>query len=118
MTCHLHMLLMSEQLPTGVDHFTLIACVHFSETGTEVGVLCPSMHIYKEYINLPNTLHNVTLKSLTTIKQHATYLLSYYIIITYFQYSFFIEKDLRHCKDTIKLTYIHLNVDEYCLGLG
>ncbi len=39
MTCHLHILVMSGELATGVDFYTLIACVQFSETGAERDIM-------------------------------------------------------------------------------
>ncbi len=41
MTCHLHILVMSEELATGVDLYTLIAWVQFSEMGTELDIMEP-----------------------------------------------------------------------------
>ncbi len=49
MTCHLHILVMSEELATDVDLYTLIAGVQFSETGTELdimkGLVCQAQHL-------------------------------------------------------------------------
>ncbi len=39
MICHLYMLVMSGEFVTGVDLYTLIAWVQFSETGTELDVM-------------------------------------------------------------------------------
>ncbi len=41
MTCHLHMLVMSEELATGVDLYILIDWVQFSEIGTELNIMEP-----------------------------------------------------------------------------
>ncbi len=41
MTCHLHILVMSEELATGVDLYPLIAWVQFSEIGTELNIMEP-----------------------------------------------------------------------------
>ncbi len=41
MTCHLHILVMSEKLATGVDLYTLIAWVQFSEIGTQLDAMEP-----------------------------------------------------------------------------
>ncbi len=41
MTCHLHILVMSEELATGVDRYILIAWVQFSEIGTELDIMEP-----------------------------------------------------------------------------
>ncbi len=41
MTCHLHILVMSGELATGVDLYTLIAWAQFSETGTELDIMEP-----------------------------------------------------------------------------
>ncbi len=41
MTCHLHILWMSEEHATGVDLYTLIARVQFSEVGTELDIMKP-----------------------------------------------------------------------------
>ncbi len=38
MTCHMHILVVSGELATGVDLYTLIAKAHFSETGTELDI--------------------------------------------------------------------------------
>ncbi len=40
-TCHLHILVMSQELATGVDLYTLIALVQFSEIGTELDIMEP-----------------------------------------------------------------------------
>ncbi len=48
MICHLHILVMSEELATGVDLYTLIAWVEFSEIGTELDIMEPC---YEEPIN-------------------------------------------------------------------
>ncbi len=40
-TCHLHILVMSGELPTGVNHYTLIARAYISETGTELSIMEP-----------------------------------------------------------------------------
>ncbi len=45
MTCNLHILVMSGELATGVDLYTLIARVQFSETGTALDIMEPC---YKE----------------------------------------------------------------------
>ncbi len=41
MTCHLHILLMSDELATGVDLYTVIAWVQFSEIVTELAIMEP-----------------------------------------------------------------------------
>ncbi len=41
MTCYLHILVMSGELATGVDLYTLIAWVQFSEIGTELDIMEP-----------------------------------------------------------------------------
>ncbi len=41
MTCHLHILVMSGELATGVELYTLVAWVQFSETGTELDIMVP-----------------------------------------------------------------------------
>ncbi len=41
MTYHLHILMMSGELATGVDLYTLIAWAQFSETGTELDIVDP-----------------------------------------------------------------------------
>ncbi len=41
MTCHLHILVMSEELATGVDLYTLIDWVQFSEIATELDIMEP-----------------------------------------------------------------------------
>ncbi len=41
MICHLHSLVMSEELATGVDLYTFIAWVQFSEIGTELDIMEP-----------------------------------------------------------------------------
>ncbi len=56
MTCHLHILVMSGGLATGVDLYTLISCVQFSETGIELDIMepCyeePSMYIKHSTLN-------------------------------------------------------------------
>ncbi len=45
MTCHLHILVMSEELATGVDLYTLIVWVQFSEIATALTLMEPC---YKE----------------------------------------------------------------------
>ncbi len=37
--CHLHILVMSGKLATGVNLYTLIAWLQFSETGTELDIM-------------------------------------------------------------------------------
>ncbi len=41
MTCHMHILVMSGELATGVDRYTLIAWAQFSKTGTELDIIEP-----------------------------------------------------------------------------
>ncbi len=41
MTCHLHILVMSGELATSVDLYTLIVWVQFSETRTELYIMEP-----------------------------------------------------------------------------
>ncbi len=41
MTCHLHILVMTVELATGVDLYILVARVQFSETGTELDIMEP-----------------------------------------------------------------------------
>ncbi len=49
MTCHLHILVMSGELTRGVDLYTLIAWVQFSETGTELDIIKWS-HVMKSLV--------------------------------------------------------------------
>ncbi len=41
MNCHLHILMMSWELATGVDLYTLNAWVQFSEAGTKLDIMEP-----------------------------------------------------------------------------
>ncbi len=41
MNCHLHIFVMSGELATGVDLYTLITWIQFSETGTELDIMEP-----------------------------------------------------------------------------
>ncbi len=41
MTCHLHILVMSVELTTGVDRYILTASAQFSQTGTELNIMEP-----------------------------------------------------------------------------
>ncbi len=41
MAYHLHILMISGELATGVDHYTLIVTAQISETGTELGFIEP-----------------------------------------------------------------------------
>ncbi len=51
MTHHLNMLVISGELPTGTDHYTLLAWPHISETGTGLDFIEP----YYEEPCTPNT---------------------------------------------------------------
>ncbi len=51
MPCHLHILVMSEELATGVDRYTLMALAQFPETGTELDTImepCYERPLYKD----------------------------------------------------------------------
>ncbi len=57
-TCHLHILVMSEELATGVDLYTLIAWIQFSEIGTELDIMEPCYEEHNTYVK-HNTLNSI-----------------------------------------------------------